>query len=54
VTALTTYLQVLDSAQGEEALEPIALQTGELYQNGRAHGQWVVAGIFPRRTLPSL
>ena len=31
VTALTTYLQVLDSPQGEEALEPIALQTGELY-----------------------
>ena len=31
VTALTTYLQVLDSPQGEDALEPIALQTGELY-----------------------
>jgi hypothetical protein len=31
VTALTTYLQVLNSPQAEEALEPIALQTGELY-----------------------
>ena len=33
VTALTTYLQVLDSPQAEEALEPIALQTGELYHS---------------------
>jgi hypothetical protein len=31
VAALTTYLQVLQSPQGEEALESIALQTGELY-----------------------
>ena len=33
VTALTIYLQVLDSPQAEEALEPIALQTGELYHS---------------------
>jgi Tol biopolymer transport system component len=33
VTALTIYLQVLDSPQGEEALELIALQTGELYHS---------------------
>src|SRR5687768_6208174 len=31
VTALTTYLQILDGANGETALETIALQTGELY-----------------------
>ena len=33
VTALTIYLQVLDSPRAEEALEPIALQTGELYHS---------------------
>ncbi len=32
VTALTTYLQILDSPEGDSALETIALQTGELYQ----------------------
>src|SRR5687768_6683424 len=32
VSALTTYLQVLDSASGDEAFEAIALQTGELYR----------------------
>jgi hypothetical protein len=32
VTALTTYLEILDSADGDSALEAIALQTGELYQ----------------------
>jgi Tol biopolymer transport system component len=32
ISALTTYLQVLDSPQGDEALETIALQTGELYR----------------------
>jgi hypothetical protein len=31
VTALTTYLRLLDSAAAEDALEEIALQTGELY-----------------------
>ncbi|MBA2304952.1 MAG: M20/M25/M40 family metallo-hydrolase [Acidobacteria bacterium] len=31
VAALTTYLQVLDSAGADEALETIALQTGELF-----------------------
>ena len=33
VTALTTYLKVLDSPQSEEALQTIALQTGELYHS---------------------
>jgi len=32
VTALTTYLQILDSPRPESALEPIALQTGELFK----------------------
>jgi peptidase M28-like protein/fibronectin type III domain protein/WD40 repeat protein len=32
VTALTAYLQLLDSADAESAIEPIALQTGELFQ----------------------
>ena len=32
VAALTTYLQVLDSQNGDEAFEAIALQTGELFQ----------------------
>jgi hypothetical protein len=32
VAALTTYLQVLDSASSDEVLEAIALQTGELFQ----------------------
>jgi hypothetical protein len=32
VSALTTYLQVLDSPAGDEAIETIALQTGELYR----------------------
>jgi hypothetical protein len=31
VTALTTYLQVLDSPEADSALETIALQTGELH-----------------------
>ena len=33
VTALQTYLKVLDSPDAASALEPIALQTGELYQS---------------------
>ncbi|MEO8076733.1 MAG: M20/M25/M40 family metallo-hydrolase, partial [Acidobacteriota bacterium] len=32
VAALTTYLRLLDSPAAETALEPIALQTGELYR----------------------
>ncbi len=32
VAALNTYLQVLDSASADSALETIALQTGELYR----------------------
>ena len=32
VSALTSYLQVLDSAATDAALETIALQTGELYK----------------------
>jgi hypothetical protein len=32
VTALTTYLQILDSAESDDALEAIALQTGELFR----------------------
>ena len=32
VAALTSYLQILDSPGGDEALETIALQTGELYR----------------------
>jgi hypothetical protein len=32
VAALTTYLQVLDSADADAGLEAIALQTGELYR----------------------
>jgi hypothetical protein len=31
-SALTIYLQILDSPEAAAALEPIALQTGELYQ----------------------
>lgn len=31
-TALSGYLRLLNSAQGEQLLEPIALQTGELFQ----------------------
>src|SRR5512134_2504052 len=31
VTALTTYLQILDSAESDNASEAIALQTGELF-----------------------
>ena len=31
-TALKTYLQILDSPDAETAIEPIALQTGELYR----------------------
>ena len=31
-TALKTYLQILDSPEADSALEPIALQTGELYR----------------------
>src|SRR4026209_1879087 len=32
VAALTTYLQILDSPRPASALEPIALQTGELFK----------------------
>jgi hypothetical protein len=32
VSALTTYLQVLDSPAGDDAFETIALQTGELFR----------------------
>ena len=32
VTAINTYLQVLDSSAGDAALETIALQTGELFR----------------------
>ncbi len=32
ISALTTYLQILDSSDADDALEPIALQTGELYR----------------------
>jgi hypothetical protein len=32
VAALTSYLQLLDSPDADRVLEPIALQTGELYQ----------------------
>ena len=32
VSALLTYLQILDSADANAALETIALQTGELYR----------------------
>ena len=32
VTALTSYLQILDSPAAEAELETIALQTGELFQ----------------------
>ena len=32
VTALTTYQQILDSPEAERSLEPIALQTGELFR----------------------
>ena len=32
VTALTTYLQILDSPAADSSLEAIALQTGELYR----------------------
>src|SRR6266480_3236544 len=31
-TALKTYLQILDSPDAAAAIEPIALQTGELYR----------------------
>jgi Tol biopolymer transport system component len=32
VAALTTYLQILDSAESDDAFEAIALQTGELFR----------------------
>lgn len=64
VSALTTYLQILDGNPTEEALETIALQTGELFQtielttDGDApqfspDGRFIVyeTGAVPKRTI---
>jgi hypothetical protein len=53
VAALTTYLQILDSAQAEEALESIALQTGELYHSTELTADGAAPAFSPdgRRAL---
>jgi hypothetical protein len=64
VSALTTYLQILDGNPGEEAIETIALQTGELFQTTELttdgdtpqfspDGRFISyeTGVVPKRTI---